>query len=111
MTWTLNHYETSDSTSVDATIYQLKIYEDLKKHKLERFTSLDQAQSHAVCQFLYFIMSYGKDHADSKSAQRALEQYWRKYCRGNDESAVEITLKQYWKGVEDKEFENQPLAN
>jgi hypothetical protein len=97
MTWALNHYKTSDSLSIDSAIYSLDISKGLENYSLERFALLDQSQSCAVCQFLRFMANFGNDYVDSRVAQKALGQYWGKYCSScSGNSAVELALEQYW---------------
>ncbi len=86
MWWTLRNYDTSDSASVDATIYALALRlwdhdtgSSEESHRA-RFQLLTEAQAQVVCRFLRFLTAYGYGQVNVKMAQRALDQYWEQFC-------------------------------
>lgn len=75
MVWTLKNYKSSQSNSVDFTIYALGVYERVDD-PYYRFRLLNAEQSKAVCNFLKFMATYGAYWVDAGAARRALNQYW-----------------------------------
>jgi hypothetical protein len=69
---------------VDHTIYTLDPTDDerLRAWQTERFESLDDAQSRAVCAFLRH-MSTRETSCDANTAQRAIDAYWRRFERAS----------------------------
>lgn len=80
MIWTLKHYRSTDSNSVDSTVYAFLIYGGLEEWTQTRFEILNQPQRRAVCWFLQYIVRFGRRYADTPSAQLALDQYWGQFC-------------------------------
>lgn len=83
MTWTLKHYEHSDSNSVNSTIYALDYLNNgdgLRGFAMERYTRMNQEQSRAICAFLRFMAECTLGMADEVVAHRAMEMYWGRYC-------------------------------
>lgn len=78
--WTLRHYPTSNSFTVDATLYAFCLYPSLVEHKLSYFEAMDQAQSRVICRFLRYCIRFAGDAMDTQAAQQALESYWGKFC-------------------------------
>lgn len=81
MCWTLRSYDTSDSASKDALLYDLTIRpwdHDASgvEERLARFRLLSTAQAQAVCRFLEFLRDNGYPCVNVELAQRALDQYW-----------------------------------
>lgn len=77
LVWTLKNYTTSDSNSLDSTLYSLDL--TLEDYDLPKFEALNLAQSQAVSQFLTFIFQYG-DTFLQQTAHSALTQYWGKFA-------------------------------
>ena len=75
MIWLLKNYRSSQSNSVDCTIYALSVYEGVDD-PYNRFRLLNAEQSKAVCSFLKFMATYCADWVDAQAARRALNQYW-----------------------------------
>jgi uncharacterized protein DUF6714 len=80
MVWTLNHYEHSESMSVDSTIYALDYCFLFRGLAMERFRPFSREQSEAVCAFLHFIAEEAGGMADDTAARRALKRYWGQFC-------------------------------
>lgn len=80
MIWTLKHYTTSQSFSVDSTIYAFYLYKGLEAHKLGYFELMDSAQAQVICQFLRYCVKFGGDYLDDRVAQEALDKYWQQFC-------------------------------
>lgn len=80
MIWVLKHYDTTESNTVDSTIYSFFTYKSSKDWKQQYFDLLDEAQSKAACQFLRHVVWLGDDQMDAKIAQEALGQYWGQFC-------------------------------
>ncbi|MCW3095898.1 MAG: hypothetical protein JWL77_1516 [Chthonomonadaceae bacterium] len=80
MTWTLAHYEHSESDSGDKTIYALDCGERRNDHKLQYFKLFSREQSEAVCAFLRFMEDDPTGMADSGAALGALKRYWGQFC-------------------------------
>ncbi len=80
--WTLGHFRTSFSIVSDFTIYTFdpSMTPDLHAYSMERFATLDAAQSRVVCRFLRFMARQG-DWADDVVARRALDHYWGRFDR------------------------------
>jgi Family of unknown function (DUF6714) len=86
MVWSLRHYRVSSSVVSDFTIYTFDPSGSdpgLREYKLERFRPLDADQSRAVCRFLRH-MAANDDYADGRVAEIALEEYWGRFCEGQD---------------------------
>lgn len=82
MVWSLRHHMTSDSMSVDSTIYTFKLSkkEDLRKWEMSRYSTLTESQSKAVCNFLRFMRDHSHGFADELVARKALKKYWGRFC-------------------------------
>jgi hypothetical protein len=86
MTWTLRHFHLGAAyggatTVPDHTIYSLDLSghdPGVREHKMERFRLLDEAQSRAVCRFLY-LMAEHDDRVDADAAIEALAAYWHRF--------------------------------
>jgi hypothetical protein len=78
MTWVLMHYETSDSNTVDHTLYDLDLL-GASEERDHRARSLTVEQSKAVLEFLKFMNEIGAGRVDSAAAKRAIESYWGKF--------------------------------
>jgi hypothetical protein len=80
MVWSLRHLETTDSLSIDHTIYALdpgvRALKDTDSER--RFSSLTLAQSRVVLRFLWF-MAERPDQADDVVALRAIDRYWSRF--------------------------------
>lgn len=77
--WTLNNYDTSESPTVNSTIYSLdptSARADLQPFMRSKYSLLSQAQRHAVIAFLEH-MSARPDHCDARAAESALTGFWR----------------------------------
>lgn len=82
MIWSLKNYKTSESNSINTTIYGLLIYKydqfpDYDPY--HRFRLLNREQSKTISNFLNFMATYCEDWADAKAAKRALNQYWHQF--------------------------------
>ena len=71
MRFALRHYRTSDSSSIDSTIYALGRDDD-------RYSLLTAPQRAAVRHFLKFMAYNGGNHVDTDGARRALTDVWMK---------------------------------
>ena len=80
MVWTIEHYQTSHSLTVDFTIYALGLHKDRNEYKLRNFELMDEAQSQAICRFLRYLVKFGGFDADGSAAQNALDKYWGQFC-------------------------------
>jgi hypothetical protein len=69
MRFTLRHFRSSDSMSIDSTIYALG-------RSTKDFGMLDNLQREAVRQFLR-IMSESRQFVDARAAKSALEDVWK----------------------------------
>jgi len=80
MEWTLTHYQTSKSITVDYTIYSLLLAEDalINQHLRERFRQLTAEQARVVCRFLQ-LMAREDGHVDAASAAQALQRFWGRF--------------------------------
>lgn len=76
--WTLKSFRTSDSCTVDFTIYNLALEKkkSLRQRSLSNFSRLTEDQTKAVVAFLEFMRDYTDGLADELVASEALDQYW-----------------------------------
>ncbi len=80
MIWSLRNYATSDSMSVDTTIFMLHIGgEDSGNYHMERYALMDQDQSRAIAAFLWFMVESTGDTGYDYGACTALEAYWERF--------------------------------
>ncbi len=82
MIWSLKNYQTSQSWSVDSTIYAFLIYKYDKFPDYDpyhRFRLLNEEQSKAIANFLKFMANYCDDWVDASSANKALSEYWHQF--------------------------------
>ena len=77
MSWVLTHYETSDSNTVDYTVYDLDLL-GATEERTRRARSLTVDQSKAVLEFLKF-MAERPDRVDASAAKRAIDSYWGQF--------------------------------
>ncbi|MGB3496555.1 MAG: DUF6714 family protein [Elainellaceae cyanobacterium] len=82
MIWTLKHYTTSHSFSVDSTIYAFCLSQNLEAHQLSYFSLLDTDQCQVICRFLMYCVKFGGHFLDSRAAQEALDKHWQQFCQG-----------------------------
>jgi hypothetical protein len=73
MVWSLEHYESSDSFSVDHTIYSLSS----SMSQEDRFDLLSREQVHAITGFLQYMAEHSAGLADQVAASEALSGYWK----------------------------------
>lgn len=78
MIWVLKNYQTTQSNSVDSTIYALCVWQNpsFDYDPYARFRLLNAEQSKAVYDFLNFMVNYAADWVDAGAAKKALNQYW-----------------------------------
>jgi len=78
--WTLRNYRTSDSFTVDSTIYSLDPgQDDLRAFILSKLSALTAPQREAVVAFLEFMRDHSDGHADAEAAARALDSFWLRH--------------------------------
>ena len=87
MVWSLRHYGSSCSDSLDFTIYALtpdtnKLQD---KWKLERFSIFSPAQARATQRFLRFMIVEGDSYTDTYQAELALNVYWNEAAKAISE--------------------------
>jgi uncharacterized protein DUF6714 len=75
MQWVLRRFSSSDSFTVDSTIYALAPHLGTPEHRVERFALLTPAQVAAVVAFLR-IMAASPRLVDAEVAEEALRSYW-----------------------------------
>lgn len=78
MTWVLKNYETSESNTVDYTLYNLNLH-DCSEEWRRRAQSLSVNQSKAVLDFLKFMSLRPNGVVDTDAAKRAIESYWGRF--------------------------------
>lgn len=86
MIWSLRYFRTSNSVVSDFTIYTFAPSADnpeLHEYSMQRYQTLNEQQSRAVCRFLRYMAKNG-DYADDRVAREALNRYWGKFCLEND---------------------------
>jgi hypothetical protein len=78
MVWSLENFETSESRSVDHTIYSLALHEEprLRQWQLGRFSVFDPRQAKAIARFLAFMAERSGGLADAAAAAAALADHW-----------------------------------
>lgn len=84
MQWSLLHYRTTRSISVDHTIYALLPTSDdasINDYLRARYHRLTSDQARAVSRFLS-LMASDSEHADAVAAEEALQKFWRKFSAG-----------------------------
>ncbi|MEO5927672.1 MAG: DUF6714 family protein [Patescibacteria group bacterium] len=67
--WVLNNYRTSDSFTVDSTVYALDAWGNAER---TRFSKLNAAQRCAIKGFLEFLATYGHGNVDLAGVESAL---------------------------------------
>lgn len=80
MVWTLDNCSTSDSFTVDATIYSLDPTTSdgpQQRFMLSKYALLSDQQRRAIVVFLE-QMSKNPDHCDAEAAESALAKYWKR---------------------------------
>ena len=74
--WALRNFDSSDSFTVDSTIYSLTPGEgDLRRFSLSKFALLDVDQRRAVLDFLKYLAEHGGGMVDQHAVQKAIA-YW-----------------------------------
>ncbi len=74
--WALRIFDSSDSWTVDSTIYSLTPGEgDLRQFSLSKYALLDAAQRRAVLAFLEYLAEHGSGKVDQEAIQVAMN-YW-----------------------------------
>ncbi len=88
MSFALRHAE-SDSNSVDFTIYAFDTQPNsaLSEFQASRFSQFDDGQARVICRFLRFMAEYAG--ADEIVAQRALANYWGRFCHTADDRLIQ----------------------
>lgn len=86
LSWTLRSYDSTDSASLSALLFDLARPSEPSTPEREatvraRFRLLTAAQSQVVCRVLRFLAVYGYSCVDVKLVQAALDQYWGDFCR------------------------------
>ncbi|MEM1109746.1 MAG: DUF6714 family protein [Planctomycetota bacterium] len=83
MTWYLQGGEHSDSVAASNLIYSLTPSEGkwnhLRSKDIERYESLNTAQSVAVASFLRHVLRYGEDEFDKQYMAKAIDIYWHQF--------------------------------
>lgn len=74
--WVLRHFDSTDSFTVDSTIYSLAPEEnDLRQFVLSKYALLDVAQRRAILGFLEYLAEHGYGKVDQKAVDRAIA-FW-----------------------------------
>jgi hypothetical protein len=74
MTWTLQHYRSSNSLSSDNTIYAL--WPNTQRAD-QRYALFSDAQKTCIARFLWYMATVAEDgFVDAYAATRALEDHW-----------------------------------
>ncbi len=84
MVWCLKHYDVSDSSTIDHTIYNLNScgYDSNSKLRLEEsYRTLTLSQSASVLSYLRYMANLSVDVVDSGVAQEAIECYWHQFAK------------------------------
>lgn len=77
----LKNFINYKSLTLEFMMYSLQLSSDksYNHYYLSRFKLLNQEQSKTICQFLRLIVKYGNEY-DNKNAEKALKNYWYKFC-------------------------------
>lgn len=78
MVWSLRSFETTDSLSVDHTIYSLARHAEpeLAEWQMERFSAFTSEQAKAILSFLRYMAQQSRSQVDTDAASAAIADYW-----------------------------------
>jgi hypothetical protein len=83
MRWTLKHFDTSGSSSIDYTIYAFDHSDNAASR--EKYEALSNAQRVACSRFLTFMAADSMERfVDTIVARRALREYWGQHLPSGD---------------------------
>ena len=82
MIWVLQHFDTSESQTIDWTVYSLTLHEkhDLRAWQMRRFEQFTLAQAQAIHRFLSYMAKQDDNHIDARAASEAIATYWGRYA-------------------------------